>query len=86
MFQKILMYIVHIPEMIFESSMWVYDITRSKKNSKKPFVCPNCGERFYAKWYSFCFFQWERFDCNKTLKLKCPHCKKTDVCKWMSDE
>ena len=48
MFQKILMYIVHIPEMIFESSLWVYDITRSKK-FKKTVCMPQLWGTFLCK-------------------------------------
>ncbi len=46
---------------------------------EKPFVCPNCGHKFKIKmrqvWYRF-----PAFYLVKGFKVKCPNCKKKDVC------
>jgi len=53
---------------------------RSKREERfndfysKPFVCPNCGHRFYAK-----LNRLRPASENKAL-LKCPNCGKRDLC------
>ena len=45
----------------------------------KPFVCPNCGHRFYVKWYQLIFRQFSVYTYNKA-NFKCPCCKMHDMC------
>ena len=47
---------------------------RVKDFVSKPFVCPNCGHRFYTKQKII-----HPIGENKAL-LKCPNCRKRDVC------
>ena len=47
---------------------------RTKEFYSKPFVCPNCGFRFYAKASIMC-----PASESKAL-LKCPSCGKRDLC------
>ena len=50
-------------------------------NSKKPYVCPNCGHRFTKKWYRLIFKSGPMVRVgNGELRLRCPSCKKTDFC------
>ena len=52
-----------------------YRYSESIKNFvSKPFVCPNCGHRFYTKQKII-----HPLGENKAL-LKCPKCGKRDVC------
>ncbi len=46
----------------------------------KPFKCPNCGHRFYVKWYQM-FFKRMTVYTYKNARLKCPACGITDMCK-----
>lgn len=46
----------------------------------KPFFCPNCGHKFYVKWYQMWFKQNSVYVW-KSAKLKCPNCKVTDMCR-----
>ena len=56
----------------------IYKIYRYSERVKdfvsKPFVCPNCGHRFYTKQKII-----RPIGENKAL-LKCPNCRKRDVC------
>ena len=54
-------------------------ILRSEEISKKRFVCPNCGHVFYAKKTQI-FFRQATFYMTERVKLKCPKCKKKDMC------
>ncbi len=42
--------------------------------ASKPFVCPNCGSRFYAPKGKLVFMGEDK------ALLKCPQCKKTSLC------
>ena len=54
-----------------------YNYWRSVKESmSKPFVCSNCGERFYAKQKTLPLFVGD-----EKAYLKCPKCKKRSICK-----
>ena len=52
----------------YRYSQYVNDIV------SKPFVCPNCGHRFYTKQKMI-----HPIGENKAL-LKCPNCGKRDIC------
>jgi len=53
--------------------------------ANRPFICPNCGHRFYAKWYQIGRpLQASVYATGKAM-LKCPECKEKDLCKWDSD-
>lgn len=55
-------------------------IARVKEMVKEPFVCPNCGRHFHAKWYQLYFFKTTSVHLYNTAKLKCPGCGKKDHC------
>ena len=66
--------ILLIPEIlwrIYARREWRRGIDNAKS---KPYVCPNCGLRFYAPKGKMAFV-----GSDKAL-LKCPQCGKTDVC------
>ena len=56
----------------------IYCRQRYSRNVKdfvsKPFVCPNCGHRFYTKQRVVTAL------IDDKAYLKCPNCKKRDVC------
>ena len=60
-------------------------IEEMEEISEHPFVCPNCGERFYGKWGRFRglnnrkLIQWDLYG---KVRLKCPYCGQTDWCRW----
>ena len=50
-----------------------------------PFVCPNCGEKFYVKGSRFHIVNGTRrwhLETHGKLRLKCPHCNQVDWCRW----
>lgn len=60
-------------------------IYEMKDISDTPFVCSNCGKNFYIKWYRFTF-NLPRYYTYHSIKCKCPHCKKVDMCKHSDNE
>lgn len=46
----------------------------------KPFICPNCGCKFYVKWYRMYFKRYSVYGF-KSAKLKCHSCGEVDMCK-----
>lgn len=50
-----------------------------------PFKCPNCEKEFHANWVKIMFSPTITLVLNKKMRLKCPHCKKIDMCKWLSE-
>ena len=49
--------------------------------TSKPFVCPNCGQIFYVKWYQLLFFKAIPIYLYQSAKLKCPGCGIRDMCR-----
>ena len=49
--------------------------------TEKPFVCPNCGYRFYVRWYQLYPFKAGSVRAFGRANLKCPNCKIKDTCK-----
>ncbi len=43
------------------------------------FACPNCGHQFKVKMHQV-WYKLPSFYVLKGFKVKCPNCKKTDVC------
>ena len=60
-------------------------IAASRREAETPFVCPNCGEVFYAKWYRLWWGRRLSLTMQGQAKLKCPRCGKTDLCRWMRE-
>lgn len=54
----------------------IYEI---KELLDEPFVCPNCGHRFYLKMHQV-WYKIPSFYIANGLKAKCPCCKQIDVC------
>lgn len=63
----------------------VWDIAKARREAETPFVCPNCGEVFYAKWYQLLWGRAWTLTMHGNAKLKCPRCGKTDLCRWMRE-
>ncbi|MBR6679824.1 MAG: hypothetical protein IKL59_01045 [Clostridia bacterium] len=67
--------ILLLPSTAYKVYQWRSSAESVKKLISKPFVCPNCGYRFYTK-QKVIFPIGE----NKAY-LKCPECNKRDVCR-----
>lgn len=57
----------------------IHTYHRLVKLAEEPFVCPNCGHRFYVKWYKLIFEEQFVHTRNKA-PLRCPKCKIKDMC------
>lgn len=77
----ILNLILLLPELLFYLFVDISDIDKVKEIAEKPFICPNCGKEFYKKWNRLYFNGFTPKLTNKA-RLKCPHCKETDFCRW----
>ncbi len=44
-----------------------------------PFVCPNCGHQFMIKMHQV-WYKLPAFYVVKGFKVRCPNCKKKDIC------
>ena len=86
---KTLTYILisSLPEAIVDVIIGHETMDSFNEIASKPFVCPNCGQEFYAKWRRL-WFKGAGLLTNTTNKaqLKCPHCKETDACRWTGME
>jgi len=51
----------------------------SEEAAKKSFACPNCGHVFCVSWKKL-FFKQYRLSLKNQVNLKCPNCKKKDMC------
>lgn len=82
---RILLWIIHIPNMVVD----IIRLNRSRKRYmeyvEKPFACPNCGAVFYAKWYHLRRLREASLVMIGKAKLKCPHCKQWDMCTWKGE-
>lgn len=84
MLQNIVNFCINVPKIVLAIFLHSQAINRCKEYAEKPFVCPNCGETFYVKWYHL----WNGRECtlvvSEKAKVKCPHCKQTDMCRWIT--
>ena len=78
--------IIFIPRMIIELIFCSWTIDECKEIVSQPFVCPNCGKSFYAKWYHLWFLRGFTVSLKNKANLRCPHCKKWDMCKWTNKD
>lgn len=62
--------------------LFVWDIAKARREAETPFACPNCGGVFHAKWYRLFGVRRLRLVMHGNIKLKCPRCGKTDLCRW----
>jgi len=54
-------------------------ISELQDELETPFVCPNCGHRFTVKMHQV-WYKLPSFYVLKGFRVKCPNCKKKDVC------
>lgn len=73
-FLAIVLFILFSPKIIWRLYQRYRYSERIKNFVSKPFVCPNCGHRFYTK-QRIIYPLGE----NKAL-LKCPNCGKRSIC------
>ena len=85
MLQNALMFLIHLPDRLLDLCLIHHTYKRFQEYVETPFVCPNCGKTFYAKWYHLYFGRNVTLEMVKKVKLKCPHCKERDMCRWMKD-
>ncbi len=73
----IIVFVVIIaPKIIRRICLEYSNAEKRREIVSKPFVCPNCGHRFYTKQKNILF---QPMSENKAI-LKCPNCGKRDVC------
>ena len=82
MLQSALTWIIHFPDLILDVFCIDRDVKMLKEYAQKPFVCPNCGKKFLVKWHQLWFGRGVSLAMVNKAKLKCPHCKTTDFCRW----
>ena len=68
------LFVVFMPGVIWRIYRIQGRIQAIKDVTSKPFVCHNCGHRFYVKPGRFIFLT------ENSAYLKCPNCGKRDVC------
>ncbi len=78
----ILVVIVILPKLMFRLIMKLRYVKRLKEYSHKPFICHNCGEKFYVKWYKLWVWGETSIIVTGNATLKCEHCGTKDRCKW----
>ena len=54
-------------------------ISELRNELETPFVCPHCGYRFTVKMHQV-WYKLPSFYVLKGFRVKCPNCKKKDVC------
>ena len=82
MLKTLLSTLICFMEFLFNLLVDLKAVDEYKKIVKKPFVCPNCGQEFYKKWYHLWLTGFSESGISNKAKLKCPHCKETDACRW----
>lgn len=78
-----LFFIFLVPGAIFLGMFlisWIPFKTGLETLAAKPFICPNCGCKFYVKWYRLYFKRWSVYGFN-SAKFRCPSCNEVDMCK-----
>ena len=63
----------------------LFSIARLQELAENPFVCPNCGQQFFIKWYKLNFGRSYTVYAFGKARLKCPHCKVSDMCRQVSE-
>ena len=79
-------WVIQLPDLVLDLIFVHYDFKRFKEYVKTPFVCPNCGKNFFAKWYHLLWNRDVSLVMVKKAKLKCPHCKIKDMCRWTESD
>ena len=82
---KIAYYTIQVLMLLMFVFIEAWSIARRRREAETPFVCPNCGEVFYAKWYQLWWGRGWSLTMQGKAKLKCPHCGETDLCRWMRE-
>ena len=63
----------------------LWRINRLKAYACQPFVCPNCGEHFFVKWYKLWIYRDHTITLCGKAKLRCPKCREVDMCRWTGE-
>lgn len=74
----VLVFIAVLPRLLLKLSI---NSVLCREITDKPFICPNFGHKFYARWYQMWFFKRNSVYLCKSAKLKCPKCGITDMCR-----
>lgn len=75
--------ITSLPDAIVDVLIGHETVAAYREIASKPFVCPNCGQEFYAKWRRLWFKgAGLLYHSSNKAQLKCSHCKVTDACRW----
>lgn len=81
----ILLVLIALAKVLWELIWIFFGIARLKEFTEKPFVCPNCGERFYVKWPKLFWYRIYSLELSGKAKLKCPKCGEKDMCRRMDE-
>ena len=81
---KFILFIIHLPKFLIHLFLKLRYIGRLKEYTKKPFICPCCGKKFYTKWYKLWLGGEMSLELSNKAVLKCPFCGAKDKCKWDS--
>ena len=75
-------WVIHLPGLVLDLIFTHQGFEELKEIAKYPFICPNCGKSFFAKRYHLLWNRGMSVAMVNKAKLKCPHCKSKDMCKW----
>ena len=78
--------VINIPTIVYHVITSVSSAKRNREIAEKPFVCPNCGERFHIKWFQLYGPKGWQLMMQGQSMFRCPKCNKKDLCKWTGNE
>lgn len=70
--------VVVLPIILFVAKHY-HIISEMRDLLDAPFVCPNCGHHFTLKMHQV-WFKLPAYYMTNGFRVKCPNCKRTDVC------
>ena len=80
---RILLSIVVVTNICGFGALTIYS---SVRDSAQSFSCPNCGKKFRLTWKQLIPGNLQRHFRKNYRIVRCPHCKKKDMCKCQSSE
>ncbi|MBQ7338113.1 MAG: hypothetical protein IJW40_06630 [Clostridia bacterium] len=81
--QRVLIFILtDLAPLLLSLAFIIFIIRQQIKCAKDPFVCPNCGEKFYIKWWQLFVGRYLFVELTGKTVLTCPRCGQKDRCRW----
>ena len=75
---------ITVPNILWATMGIAFTIHKCKEYAEKPFVCPNCGNSFPVRPARLLWGIIPLLAIKKS-PLKCPHCDRTDLCRWKEE-